>query len=323
MGGWFISGSKKASRLRKTGEDQHNKGTSAKAFRSFLAAAKLGDEEAQVTVGYDYAYGITRRPNIEKALRWWEKAHQQGSWAAAIHLGMYFRDARRWAKALAWFERAVSAGDHDGLIEIAEIHLRHGGDRPLGLHYLERSIAAQEMLTEPAKLATEGLRQVQAALTSSDLLYMEAYLFDEQAQYKEALPLLLKGAGEGGSSCQLLLGNYLSDGRKGVAKNLAQAVHWYRQAYEQGCSGGAFNLAMHYRKRGEIDEAYRWFELAAESADLEAHLSLAKIWLHDRKDRGKAIEHLEAMFQGEVESLSGWGRDEARAMLRRLMTEDD
>ncbi len=110
MGGWFISGSKKAVRLRKTGEQQHEKGRNAKAFRSFLAAAKLGDEEAPVLVGYDYAYGITRRPNMEKAWRCWGKAYRQGSCAAAFHLGMYFRDARKWANALAWFERAVSAG---------------------------------------------------------------------------------------------------------------------------------------------------------------------------------------------------------------------
>ena len=51
----------KAARLRRRGQSQSIGGPNSKAFRSFLAAAKLGDEEAQVSVGYDYAYGIFRK----------------------------------------------------------------------------------------------------------------------------------------------------------------------------------------------------------------------------------------------------------------------
>jgi TPR repeat protein len=159
-----------AVRLRRLGQDQSNKGFGSKAFRSLLAAAKLGDEEAQVSVGYHYAYGITGKVNVDEALRWWKRAYKRDSWAAAFNLGMFFRDAKQWGKALNWFERAIQAGDEDGLIEIAKIHLRYGGDRAAGLRYLKLAVAAKDKLTEPARLEIERLLKEQKALSSGDLL---------------------------------------------------------------------------------------------------------------------------------------------------------
>ena len=311
-----------AARLRRRGERQLDKGAGSKAFQSFLDAARLGDEEAQVSAGYTYAYGIVRKVNVEKALRWWKRAYRQGSWAAAFNLGMFFRDAKQWAKALKWFERAIQAGDEDGLVEIAKIHLRYAGDRAAGLRYLKRAVAAKRKLTGPARLETERLLKEQNALSAGELLHMEADLLDERRRYTEALPLLLKGAKAGDTSCQILLGNYLSDGRKGIPVDQRRAIYWYKQAYRQGSSIGASNLAMHYRKQGQVDEAYRWYELAVKSGDNEAHLALAKIWLHDRGNKAKAIKHLKAVFQGNLNDVSELGRDEARTMLRRLVTPD-
>ncbi len=308
----------KAARLLRRGQNQSIGGANHKAFLSFLGAAKLGDEEAQVAVGYAYAYGISCKANVDEALRWWKRAYRQGSWAAAFNLGMFFRDAKQWADALKWFQRALQAGDKDGLIEIAKIHLRYAGNRDTGLRYLKLAVAAKEDLTEPARLERERLIKEQKALSSGDLLYMEADLLDERGRYAEALPLLLKGAKAGDTSCQILLGNYLSDGRKGIPIDRKRGVYWYKQAYEQGSSTGASNLAMTYRKQGDLDEAYRWFELAVESGDNEAHLALAKIWLYDRENKAKAVEHLKAVFQGNPHDVSELGRDEARAMLRRL-----
>lgn len=309
-----------AARLRRRGQEQSIIGPNSKAFRSFLAAAKLGDEEAQVAVGYAYAYGICRKANVDEALRWWKRAYRQGSWDAAFNLGMFFRDAKQWANALKWFGRAVRAGDEDGLIEIAKIHLRYAGDRAAGLRYLKLAVAAKDKLTEPARLETERLLKEQKALSSGDLLHIEADLLDERGRYAEALPLLLKGAKAGNTSCQILLGNYLSDGRKGIPIDRKRGVYWYKQAYKQGSSIGASNLAMTYRKQGDVDEAYRWFELAVKSGDNEAHLALAKIWLHDRGNKAKAMRHLKAVFSGNPHDVSELGRDEARTMLRRLRT---
>jgi TPR repeat protein len=313
----------KAARLFQRGQEQSDKGNGTKAFRFFLAAAKLGDQAAQVAVGYDYAYGTTGESNVEEALRWWKRAYKQGSWDAAFNLGMFYRDAKQWTKAVKWFERAVDAGDEDGLIEIAKIHLRYQGDRAAGLRYLDLAVAAKERLTEPAHLEVERMVKEEEARSPGDLLYMEAELLDKLGRYTEGLPLLLKGAKAGDNSCQSLLANYLSDGRKGVPRDGKRAVYWYKKAFEQGSAYVASNLALHYRKLGELEEACRWYGLGVEAGDREAHLALAKISLHERGNKGNAITHLKAMFQGNPHHLSEAGRDEARAILRRLSKSRD
>ena len=89
---------------------------------------------------------------------------------------MFFRDAKQWLKALEWFERAVNAGDDDGLIELAKIHLRYAGDRAAGLRYLRLAAATKDKLTEPARMETERLLKEQKALSLGDRLYIEADL---------------------------------------------------------------------------------------------------------------------------------------------------
>jgi TPR repeat protein len=95
-------------------------------------------------------------------------------------------------------------------------------------------------------------------------------------------------------------------------------MYWYEQAYKQDDACGAFNIGMTYRKEENADEAFRWFERAVELGDREAHLALAKIWLRPRGNKVKAIEHLNAVFSGNIRDVSGMGRDEARTLLRRL-----
>ncbi len=72
-----------------------------------------------------------------------------------------------------------------------------------------------------------------------------------------------------------------------------------------------------------MDEAYRWYERAVKLGDNESHLELAKIWLHDRENRAKAVKHLKAVFLGNPSYVSELGRDEARTLLRRLQTAND
>jgi hypothetical protein len=299
-----------------------NRGNQRKALRWYLAAARLGDEQAQVKVGYDYAYGISGEADYGEAIRWWKRADRQGSWDAAFNLGMYFRDHREWNKALSWFERALQLGDRDALVEIAKIHFRYHGDRDAGLRYLKAAAAEMSSLTKPAQLAVRQLLKKQKAVSKGEALYLRAEILDDRGRFPEAYPLLVKGAKAGDDSSQVMLGNYLSDGRKGVPKNPDRAVYWYKRAFAQGSALGAYNLAMHYRNLGDVDEASQWFERAAGSGDYSAHLDLAKIWLHERGNKAKAKKHLNALFEGGTGGASEQDWDEARAMLRRLEVED-
>jgi uncharacterized protein len=312
----------RATALRNRAISISDRGNQGKAFRWYLAAAKLGDEQSQVRIGYDYAYGISGDADSAKAIRWWKCADRQGSWDAAFNLGMYFRDRKDWNKALRWFERALRLGDKDALVEIAQIHLRYHGDRDAGLRCLKAAVVEMSNLTKPARLAVRQLLKKQKAVSKGEALYLRAEILDDRGRFAEAYPLLLKAAKVGDSSSQLMLGNYLSDGRKGVPKDPARAVSWYKRVFAQGSASGAYNLAVHYFQSEDIDEAIRWFERAAGADDYSAHLALAKIWLHERGSKAKAKKHLNALFDGGLGGTSEQERDEARVMLRRFEVED-
>jgi TPR repeat protein len=306
-----------SSEVRTQWRTVYDEGRLVKAFPLLLAAAKLGDEEAQVLLGYDYAYGTSGKVDEQRAVHWWKRAYRQGSWDGAFNLGMFFRDTKRWKESVKWFGRAAKLGDVDGLVEIAKIHLRYQGDRPEGLRYLKLARAAKAKLTAPEQLELERLVKEQKALTPGTLLLMKADLLDARRKYAAALPLLEKGAALGDDGCQILLGNYLTSGMKGVPKDLAQGIYWYEQAFKGDYSVAASNLGVTYLQERNIDEALRWFERAVECGDASAHLNIAKIWLRHRGDRAKAVEHLHAMFAGGRD-YSGAEHDEARSMLRRL-----
>lgn len=299
-----------------------DRGNQRRAFRWYLAAARLGDEQSQVKVGYEYAYGISGESDPGEAIKWWKRADRLGSWDAAFNLGMYFRDHKEWNKALRWFERALELGDKDALAEIAKIHFRYHGDRDAGLRALRAADAEMSNLTKPAQLAVRQLLKKQRAVSRGEALYLEAEILDDRGRFAEAYPLLVKGAKAGDSSSQLMLGNYLSDGRKGVPKNPERAAYWYKRVFAQGSTSGAYNLAMQYRQMEDIDEASKWFERAAGAGDYSAHLALAKIWLHERGSKAKAKKHLNSLFDGGTGGTSEQEWDEARAMLRRFDMDD-
>src|SRR3954471_2007023 len=93
------------------------------AFRLFLAQAKAGDSGARLNLGYFYDVGLGTRKNKAQALRWYRRAYQQGSGAAASNIANVYRDKGRVALALAWYKRAVSLKDDDAAIEVAKHYL--------------------------------------------------------------------------------------------------------------------------------------------------------------------------------------------------------
>jgi len=289
-----------------------------KAFQLLLRAAKLGNEEAQVLVGYDFAYGGISEIDIEEALHWWKTAWAQGSWDAAFNLGKLYSDQRQWKKAIKWFERAVRAGDPDGLVEIARIHFRYGGDRDAGLSLLKQALAAKENLTSAARNQAERLFEQENARTSLELLYAKADWLDQTGRYAKAFELFLEGARQGDSKAQVRVADYLSSGRKSVPRNSAQAIVWYQQAHQQNNPLAAINLGRHYQRHGKVDQAIDWMQRSAQSGDDEANLSLAKLYLYDLEDVPNAIQHLEAIFQKPSPNSSPGALEEARSMLRRL-----
>ena len=80
---------------------------------------------------------------------------------------------------------------------------------------------------------------------------------------------------------------------RGVAKDTEAAAHWYRLAAEQGDPQAAFNLGLINEAAGDsgLDEALRWFRIAAEGRD-----SLGQVRIGSYYAQGKVMaqDHAEA-----------------------------
>ncbi len=97
-----------------------------------------------------------------------------------------------------------------------------------------------------------------------------AYL---RGDYETVLRISRPHAEEGKPDAQFMLGFLYAEG-KGVPKDAAEAVKWYRRAAETGAPYAQHNLALMYAK-GEgvprdLVEAYMWCELAAAQGGTEA-----------------------------------------------------
>lgn len=113
--------------------------------------------------------------------------------------------------------------------------------------------------------------------------------------------LSLKPRAEAGdASAQYALGLRYPEG-KGVAKDTAQAISWYRKAAEQGNASAQYKLGISYMNgegiTSDLALAMEWIHKAAEQHDAEAQQELGQVYddlydygLGEPKDPTKAAE---------------------------------
>src|SRR5947209_6425449 len=108
-------------------------------------------------------------------------------------------------------------------------------------------------------------------------LFNEAEKYEEKGDFTNAFKRLLIAAQLGHRMSQLNLGNFYASGT-GVRKNLEKAAHWYKEAYKNGDSDGALNLAIDRRNEGRTRSAVIWFKKAIAMNNGDACIELAKIY---------------------------------------------
>ena len=108
-----------------------------------------------------------------------------------------------------------------------------------------------------------------------------AFKFTDRGDYVSALKILVPLADEGVSIAQALLGALYLEG-KGVKRDYAKAVAWYRKSAEQGFAGAQFELGAMYDKGMGVSrdtrEAAKWFSKAAEAGVGKAQYNLASMY---------------------------------------------
>jgi len=117
-------------------------------------------------------------------------------------------------------------------------------------------------------------------------------------------------AERGEASAQNSLGEMYKRGR-GVARDDAQAVTWFRKAADQGLAGGQYNLGVMYAGgRGvarDDAQAVSWFRKAADQGDVDAQTNLGTMYLTGRgvaqDDAEAATWYRKAADQGDAAAL--------------------
>ena len=149
---------------------------------------------------------------------------------------------------------------------------------------------------------------------NADALFIRASKHEEKGELRAAFRLYLAAAKAGDRSCQLNLGNCYDAGA-GVRRNRAAALYWYKRAYRRGYSSAAHNIGILWRNEKNLRRALQWFRKAVRLGDDESRIEIAKHYLRNKRNPGKAIPHLEKVRQ------SNWvteaGVEEATKLLKQ------
>jgi TPR repeat protein len=156
----------------------------------------------------------------------------------------------------------------------------------------------------------------QTRKSKNDEVFIRADKLEDKGQLKSAFRLFLAGAKAGDSSCQLNVGNYYDDG-KGIRRNRAAALRWYKRAYRRGISAAAHNIGILWRNEQNPKRAFSWFMRAIRMGDDEAHLEIAKHFLKNESNPRKAIPHLRKVCQSD--RVTEAGAEEAAKLLKQAL----
>lgn len=157
-----------------------------------------------------------------KSLAWLKKAAEQGLPEAQEQYGLRLDD-RDHQQGRAWLLKAARQGNARAAYDLTM--------GPPGISFTDGSISDEEM---------KWLRQAADGGVSEAQTQLGQHLA-EDGKVAEGLPWLQKAARHGDSNAAVALGDLYREG-KHVAKDFAQAGHWYRRAYDLRNPNGMYRL---------------------------------------------------------------------------------
>jgi TPR repeat protein len=159
-----LSNKAKAEALFTRADRAEERGDRKSAFKLMLAAAKLGEQGAQLNVANYYADGTGTQRNHSTALYWYRRAYRRGYSPAANNIGILWRNKGRSQRSLYWFRRAVALGNEESNLEIAKHFLNNENAPRKAISYLKRVTASQRIteagLEEAALLLRESEKRL-------------------------------------------------------------------------------------------------------------------------------------------------------------------
>jgi uncharacterized protein len=213
----------------------------AVAYSEWLKAAEKGDPVAQYNLSFLYDEGQGIEKDAVKGAEWLTKAAEQGYVNAQFNLGNNYNNgvsgvALNVDRAIHWLTKAAEQGDPKGQFNLGLIYENNEGYRDYAKAALwYGKAAAQDHIGALANLA---------------VLYFNGQGVTQN--YALSYELEVKADKLGSPVAARNLGNAFETGR-GVARNNAEAMTFYRRAASLGDYRAKMILAFRYRD-GEIVE---------------------------------------------------------------------
>ena len=261
---------------------------------NILELANEGDVFAQTNAAWGYENGYGTAADDYEAVKWYQKAAEQGYARAQCNLGdMYFYGTgveQSYEKAVEWYLKAAEQGYADAQYNLGDMY-----EYGIGV---ERSY--EKAVEWYRKAAEQGDARAQC-----DLGNMYFYGRGVEQSYEKAVEWYLKAAEQGDASAQNDLGEMYYNGT-GVEQSYEKAAGWYLKAAEQGDNCAQYNLGCMYRDGTGVEQSYEkaleWYQKAAEQGYARAQCNLGFMYEYghgvEQSDE-KAVEwYLKAAEQG-------------------------
>lgn len=222
------------------------------ALRLATPLAEAGNPASQTLVAEIYSRGLGVKPDIAKAMEWYEKASERNVPEATFQLAMILLDGgpeiRDRERAYTLMKKAADQGHRLAQFNYAQMAIaRIPGQRGYAeaVPYLE-------------KAATAGLPEAQYAMAQVRTEGLDG----KSINGKEAREWLEKAAQQGFDTAQIELGTWLVD-HSGTAAGQAEGFGWLMRAASAGNPAAQNRVAKLYRAGVGVEpdriQAAKWY----------------------------------------------------------------
>ena len=301
----------------------------AKGLAYLQAAARLGDGYAEDNLGQFAESGLIGDPSSSEAYMHYLKASEMGSaWGAYNVARMHERGVgvyKNPTEALRWYMKVVSIEDPNFQGQwsdlrsetgaIAAANFRIGDMYAAGNGVPTDTHEAERWYKRSLDLETAG---AQAGWLMAQVYLANAYLQSKGVplDYGEAMHWMRNAAENGYRQAEVNLGSMYRDGQ-GTPQNYGQAMYWYRKAADQGSAVAEEMIGrLYFQGRGvtrDFTEASTWFGRAAEAGVPASQWDLGMMYYH-----GYGVSKDLATARVWVQKAAARGYVPAKDMLAKL-----
>jgi TPR repeat protein len=267
--------------------------------------AEAGNVEAAAELGDFYADGEGGATNSAEAIKWWQKAADQGDARSQFNLAWWMEEGSKIPKDLVggakWYRKLAESGMVYAQVKLGYFYLHGRGvgkDVATAIQWYRKAALQADIDAQVAlgyiyfkgegvpKDAVEAAKwyRMAAELGSKIGEFHLGYMYHDgigvPKDFEQALFWLRKAAQKGIAEAQYDLGVMFQEGQ-GVERNLNEAAIWFAKAANQGLADAQRNLASQFASGEGVPKdkvvAYKWANLAAAqqaeaSVELRDHL---------------------------------------------------